>query len=276
MKLVTAGAAACIVSTLSLTGCFLGGGEDGPRPLGTEPDYVGSYTVSGDRLLMVTAGDTLSYCDGADRKELIQPERADTLEFVLEGDRLTVLNAPEASAAGAPVVRTQWEAERAGGGSGLEGHWRIRGFDYRAVSGTLDVSTRQAWDLRIQSMRRGNALGASEIELKEGKAYARSDIRWADLFVAGWNGELKTDPAARSARDTLDVAVRVHDKFTVEMKGNKSGETVKLSFAKDGTRSYSSDRPDVHKAYAESREPAACPADPSDGWITAFEAENRR
>jgi hypothetical protein len=276
MKLVTAGAAACIVSALTLSGCFLGGGEEGPRPLGTAPDFVGSYRVSGDRLFMVTAGDTLSYCDGADRRERVQPERADTLEFALAGDRLTILNAPEAHAPGSPAVRTQWEAERAGSGRGLEGRWRIRGFDYRAVSGDLDAAARQAWDLRVQAMRRGNALGASEIELREGKAYARSDIRWADLFAAGWNGELRTDPAARAARDTLDIAVRVLDKFTVELKGNRTGETVRLAFAKDGTRSYASDRPEVRKAYAESREPAACPADPSEGWYAAFEAENAR
>jgi hypothetical protein len=237
---------------------------------------VGAYTVEGDRILMATAGQAFSYCDGAERREVVQQGRVDTLEFALAGDRLTVLNAPEAEAAGpgGPSVRIQWEASRSGRGTGLEGRWRIHSFDYRAAAGALDASAAAAWEQRIQAIRKGNALGVSEMELKEGRAYTRSDIRWSELFLADWNGELETTvPAPAADRDLHDIEVVAVDKLTVELHGRKTGETVRITFAADGTRSYTSDT-QAHAPYADSAEPASCPDQA--GWFEAFKAENAR
>lgn len=279
MQPITA-AAAALLASLSLTGCFLdssGSGEgSAARPLSAEPDFVGSYTLEGNRILMATAGQTFSYCDGAERREVVQPGRVDTLEFALAGNRLTVLNAPETEAArtGGPLARIQWEASRSGRGTGLEGRWRIHDFDYRVVAGALDASAAAAWEKRIQAIRRGNALGISEMELRAGRAYTRSDIRWSELFLAEWNGELETAlPSPASDRDLHDIKVVAVDKLTAELRGRKTGEAVRITFAADGTRSYSSDA-QAHAPYADSAEPASCPDQA--GWFEAFKSENAR
>lgn len=270
-------------------------GESGPRPLATEPDYIGEYSLNQDRVVMTTIGDTQSYCDGPERRVLARPTETDNLEFHIVRDRLSVLNAPEVDGAAAeaapvpqsaqavhpaPVVRISWEASRVGSGAnhdaakGLEGRWRIVKFDYHLISGILTDSLVSEWDSRLRAWRKGNELGISEIEFKEGRAYARSDIRWADLFVADWNGELQ--PEAREAGGSLhDIEVKALDRFTVEMKGHGTGETVLLTFSKKGDRTFSSDRGE-HQAYQVTREPVACPEDPGKTWFESFKAANLR
>lgn len=270
-------------------------GEVGPRPPATEPDYIGEYSLDQDRMVMTTMGDTQSYCDGPERRVLARPAETDTLEFHVDRDRLSVLNAPEADGADAdaasaarsapavqpaPVVRISWEASRVGNGAdqgeakGLEGRWRIVKSDYRLLSGILTDSLVSEWDTRMRAWRRGNELGISEIEFKEGRAYARSDIRWADLFVADWNGDLQ--PGAREAGGSLhDIEVKALDRFVVEMKGRGTGETVRLTFSKNGDRTFSSDRGE-HPTYQVTREPATCPEDPGKTWFESFKAANLR
>jgi hypothetical protein len=293
MQTLKAGAAALFAS-ISLTACSMVGEDavpsapaaaSGPRsespwpqPLSSDAEYVGAYTVDGNRIAMVTPGDTAAWCDGAERKLNEIPPSTDDLEFRLDGNRLTVYNSPEAETEGGPVVQVVWEADRAGGlGEGLEGHWRIRGFDYRVVSGALDAAGKAAWDARVEAMRQGNALGASEIELRSGQAYSRSDIRWADLFLADWNGGLEA-PAAGSApadRDAFDIEVRRIDRHSAELIGRLTGEKVRVAFAADGTRSYSSDRPD-RAPYGDGQEPVSCPEEAGFRWFEAFKAENVR
>lgn len=273
----TAALAASLATLCAFTGCS-DLGESGPRPLATEPDYIGEYSVDQDRILMTTVGDTLSYCDGPDRKVLGHPTETDTLKFHIGGDRLKVFNAPETDgpAVGAgPVVQISWEAARVGrGGDVLEGHWRIGKFEYNLVSGVLTDSLLSGWERRMRAWRRGNALGISEIEFKEGRAYARSDIRWADLFVADWNGEL--EPEARAAdKDAYDIEVKALDKHTVELRGRGTGETVRLTFTRKGDRTFSSDR-GGRQAYQVTREPASCPENPESTWFEAFKAANLR
>lgn len=277
----TAALAATLATFCAFTGCS-DLGDSGPRPLATEPDYVGEYSVQQDRILMTTVGDTLSYCDGSERKVLAQPTETDTLEFHLEGDRLKVFNAPESEGAGggmAPVVRISWEASKVGGAGspaagGLEGHWRILKFEHHVVSGVLTDSLLTGWERRMKAWRRGNALGISEIEFKDGRAYARSDIRWGELFVAEWNGELDPEVRTRDA-GAYDIEVKALDRYAVEMKGRITGETVRISFLKNGDRTYSSDR-SGHMAYQTTKEPASCPGDPDRDWFESFKAENPR
>jgi hypothetical protein len=290
MQTLKAGAAALLAS-LSLTACSIVGDDSGPdsasgprsespwpRPLSTHADYVGAYSVDGNRMVMVTPGDTAAWCDGAERKLNVVPSATDNLEFRLDGNRLTVYNTPEAETEGGPVAQIVWEADRSGGlGEGLDGHWRIRGFDYRVVSGSLDAAGKAAWEARVEAMRRSNALGASEIELRGGQAFSRSDIRWADLFLSDWNGELEV-PAAGSAppdRDAFDIEVRRIDRHTAELTGRLTGEKVRVAFAADGTRSYTSDRPE-RAPYGEGQEPSSCPEEAGTRWFEAFKAENAR
>jgi hypothetical protein len=259
-----------------LSGCFVSDGSP-EQPLAVSADYLGAYTVSGDRMIMVTQGDTASWCAGSERRITALPAEVDTLEFSLAGDRLVVLNSPEADgpadANPRPMVRIAWEAERVGRGSGLEGHWRIRRFDHQVVSGALGDSLARAWKDRIEAWRVGNSLGVSEIEFREGRAYARKDIRWADLFLAEWNGDL--DPAVAADSALLDIDVKVLDKYTVELAGRKTGEAVRVAFdAKTGLRSYSSSAPN-RPVQAEDREPGAC-SQGKESWFPAFLAENAR
>lgn len=273
---------ASLAALFAFTGCS-DLGESGPRPLATEPDYIGEYSVDQDRILMTTVGDTLSYCDGPERKVLGHPTETDTLRFHIGGDRLKVFNAPEvdgpAEGAG-PVVQISWEASRVGGGASgsggnaLEGHWRIGKFEYNLVSGVLTDSLLSGWERRMRAWRRGNALGISEIEFKEGRAYARSDIRWADLFVADWNGELDPD-AGGADRGIYEIDAKALDRYTVELTGRVTGEVVRITFSKKGVRTFSSVR-DGRQAYEVTGEPASCPENPDRTWFEAFKAENLR
>lgn len=262
----------------ALTGCFVSESPGGrsERPLPVEPDYLGTYTLSGDRMIMVTPGDTSSFCAGAERRIAALPAEIDTLEFALAGDRLTVLNSPEADgpaeAGPRPLVRVAWEADRVGRGSGLEGHWRIRRFHHQIVSGVLGDSLARAWKDRMEAWKLGNSLGVSEIEFKEGRAYARKDIRWADLFLAEWNGDL--DPAAAADSALLDVVAKVLDKYTVELTGRKTGETVRIAFDRHGIKTFSSSVPG-RPVQTEQREPASCP-EGEESWFQAFLAGNAR
>lgn len=276
MTRITTGIASVLSLSAGLALLACSGPEvGGPAPLSVAPDYVGAYTVSGDRIFMVTGGDTSSWCEGAERKVAAHPPESDTLVFRLEGDRLKVLNSPErdlSAGAAAPVVRIGWEAGRVGRGSGLEGHWRIDRIDYYLVDGDLDEASRAAWERRLRAWRRGNALGVSEMEFKSGHAYARTAIRWAELFVAEWNGELAAEAGARPDSSRYQVEATLLDARTVQLAGRKSGENVRIVFAEDGERRLSSDR-EGREPYSQSREPARCP-EPGDAWLGAFLADN--
>lgn len=252
-----------------LTGCLSDGGEETISP-NAHVEAFGSYTLSGDTLFMYPTPDTVTWCDG-DHLVTEIPDSVTTYLFKIEGNIATLslpyreyvdLNGLETDSTGIFFQR-YLALTRISGQSGLEGSWKYTEFGYRVTQGTLTTEVKKFLDKKMEREKDIMRFGATGLTFTGGKTTLYEDIRWADKFLAVWNGkvhdEMKFDDDDKSTPDSAryDAKVAVVNRDTVKIMGNRTGETVTIGFAKDGTKSYISDKAG-RKAYSDVKNPASC------------------
>src|SRR5690606_1609436 len=94
-----------------------------------------------------------------------------------------------------------------------------------------------------------------------------TDILTAELFVSEWNEPLFPGDEPDSAN--YDITIRTLDKYTVELEGNRTGETVRIKILPNGDRTYSSsDASNAQSLYVEDSKTCPNPMEPF--WYINF------
>jgi hypothetical protein len=264
--------AALILAATALTGCLTGNSSGtGNGGLG-EQFRISDYSVAGNKIIMPGSNDTEYYCMGNALQTQIDTGEADTVEFVISGATLTVYTHPYTRQSGAEIQRYTL-LQRVGSGSGLEGTWSSADVGYRVLSGTLTAEDKSELDANFAENSRRNSLLKFSLQFVNGKMITFVDADVAALFVEEWNDESFSNELPDSAR--YDISVKAVDRSTVELKGRKSGETVRITGAFMGDEIYTSDLP-AHAKYTHFRIPKSCPNDDVPDWYEEFRSANQK
>lgn len=255
-------------------------GVNGPTQLSGTADFVGDYTVSGDRIFMTQPPDTSWSCDAGVAIPEVEPAETDTTSYTLVGTALTLWSDPDTllddEGGFIAVLRSGSLLRRSGVGMGLEGRWRMESFEFHVLSGALDEEHRKMYDRFKTVLTQRNQYITSELEFAGGKAWSRVEGRFADFFVDDWNGRIAPDSTPPDSA-LYDIEVRTVDARTVSLKGRKSGENVTLTFDQPmGFATYSSDNP-AHKTYNDlGYRPDCSGTGLPRSWFFQFKRENAK
>ncbi|MEO6097459.1 MAG: hypothetical protein ABIW76_18130 [Fibrobacteria bacterium] len=251
--------------------------EGGKDPDGTDPqstdgavshDY--SYATK-ENTLYLTRDQIWRRCLGDSLAADTVRARTDTIEFEIEGNTWRHLKPPETS--GSAVIRWVRTYKRVGAGTGLEGVWSRSGDSYRLVSGVLNLSEQALQDAVMKNLNLSLKYSDDRITVTGSSYTEHSDIRLADQFVDFWNGTIFPGLTPDSA--IFDIGLRVVDKYTVELKGFKNKETVRLARYPNGDMSITSSNPG-HASLHYYGEPESCPNTQEPPWYKAFLDANRK
>lgn len=271
---------ALTAACLAFSGCLLDK-EVILVPLPVESAPAGTYEVKGKSLIMTSEKEVHHFCLGDERREYTWGGTSDTLEYEIRGAVLSLFENPvpddPETMAIEPTVQPYSEWDRVGKGQDVQGTWRLRGFRYRVLWGELGDSLEAVWEWRVNPRTLGIVHGIQELEFRNGQVLSRVQLRWADLFLASWNGDMRRSPFETDNIDSAIYAIQVKilDPAKVELTGKVTGEVVRISFSAVGTASYSSNR-EGHLPYASDFDPPTCPYPPGILWYYEFQEDHRK
>jgi hypothetical protein len=264
--------AALLLATFAFTGCLLGNSGDGAVSMGGEAAVI-PYVLAGNKIISGGQPDTDFYCEGDVPHTEVYPGHPDTVEFQVSATTMTIYNSIDTSRLGVVVQRIA-TLLRVGPGSGVEGTWKEGDQSYRVLSGTLSAEEKAEYDSDLVRSKKYMAYTEYSVVIGAGRITTYVDARTADRFIADWNGTLSDHPEdADSLR--YDMTAKAVDKYTVELKGRKTGETVRVTRSPLGDMTYTSDNP-AHAAYHYIHNARTCPNDPQPQWYSEFQSNNSK
>ncbi|MDB5103157.1 MAG: hypothetical protein JWP91_846 [Fibrobacteres bacterium] len=267
--------AALSLSALALGGCLFGNSSDGDESRLGETVQANPYTViAGNRIVTPIHHDTGYYCENGVIASEDYENGPDTVEFAISGNSMTLYTFKDTTGSGA-IVQMNTLCSRVGSGSGLEGTWKLDSQGYRVLSGTLTAKEKAEYDEDASGNGFPGAHTKIYAQFAGGAITTLVDADLAAQFIGNWNGTgfPFQDEITDSAR--YAIIVKALDRNTVEMKGEKTGETVRLSTTYRGDRTYTSDKPG-HAEHRYLAKPISCPNDLEPEWYRAFLNENQR
>jgi hypothetical protein len=230
------------------------------------------YSVSGDMLIIHDTWQAFAYCVYDTLKADTSRDRYDTVRFSILGDTLTLL--PPADTLDSDlVIQENFLLIRQADGKGIEGTWKPGPMRYSHVSGLLtpsrkaELDSQYAWD--TEDARYFYAYDV----FKAGTLTQYGNYDFGEKFIRDWNRGRAILTIVDSSSFAIDP--RKVDKHTVELKGRKTGETVRMTFRDNFDRLFESDDPS-HPAYLYHLKPTTCPNDIEPSWYTAFLYANRK
>ncbi len=260
-------------SALVFWGCLTGGSEakDPPSPSGEVSGPI-PYSVQGDRIIVPALSDTTYGCLGDSLALEIGTDEADTTPFRISGNTLMLIISVDSTASGAVV---EWlELLVRMDGLGLEGTWRDSARDYRVVSGALTAAEMAEHDNLIETRRLRDSFKESFYVFNQGFIRAYQDEKTAERTMAAWTG---TDPGSRQQAESLvyDIDFRIVDKYTVEYRGRRTSETVRVTEMPNGDLDFVSLNPE-HSASHVPIKPTSCPVETVPAWYFDFLRSNAK
>jgi hypothetical protein len=270
---------------LTLAGCLTSGGEGENHDETAERGDLaglGTYTYAANRLTLA-----MMYFEHACDTVTNRPVPFFSGPFVdddsvsLEGNELIVWNGGIDTArdeADNPLAAILYGERhvREGGGSGIQGVWRNAGRFHRVLWGT--PSAEYAAYMKNDSVSAAKYFDyrRSFREFTADSVRLRRNMRWADEFIALWNGDLRPD-GDRSQTDSARFAMRVTkiDQHTVRLQGLTTGEVVTYWRDNLGGERFSSNRAErVTFEYIPALH--ACKTEIPEHWFHDFLQENSR
>jgi len=271
-----------LFSTLSLSFLFILGGcteDSNPTQSQGEPDgvldVVMDYSVSGDKLIMPfeESINVYSYCIGDSLVTESDTTKAsvDTMKFSQSGNTLKVAVEEFSVNEDDSMLVTLWQVfARKGSGSGLEGTWSSTGLDYTVTGGEITEAQKTELEEMLKGENEEMDLVVTSGQIKV--YYQENTENLADEFINDWNGEGYSDPADSDSA-TYDITVTKVDASTVQLKGNKTDETVTIVLSDEKEVYSSSNSENATGAYMY--EPENCP-NTVPSWYYAFLSGNSR
>lgn len=266
---------ACAFVAAMAAGCLQDAGRDTGLPYGALVSAT-ECDIAGDSLFIPAYTDTAFYCDssGLESEPRTMPKKA--ARFALAPGRLTVFNAPDTLAASGALAQGFTSYARvgaAGAGGGPGGLWLRDSIGYAILSGPATAQEKSDLDAGYRTLRRSLAYWTYHLLLGEGRARGYLDGRTAQRFIDDWNGVGPVPSQADSG--AYAITAKVSDPHTVELKGRKSGETVRLTMDPSGDRTYASSDP-AHPTHTYTVVPESCPDDWEPEWYRTFLADNAK
>ncbi len=262
------------LAALAFSGCLTGGGsgQNPPLPSG-KPETTLPYVVQGDRIISLTNADTSYGCHGDTLSSRIEINPADTVRFDLNQDTLTLVLSTYTAQSGGVMERIQRLA-RTGGLGGLEGTWRYLGQDNRLVSGNLTAEEKAQFDDDLAGARFSDSFKDVVYVIDSGFIRIYEDEMTAERALARWNGN---DPGAGKTADSAkyDMDLRIVDQYTVEYRGLRTSETVRVTEMPNGDLDFVSLDPGHPPAHVRTH-PTSCPQEIIPAWYIDFLTQNRK
>jgi hypothetical protein len=266
------------LATLSLTACFT---DSASGPDADTAQDAGvlirsfAYHVEGNRIITDAYAKPEPYCDG---DELIldtsTPDRPDTVEFSISGSTLYHFYPSFTSDSGGATLRQRLRFTRTSSGSGLVGSWVYADADYQILSGALSSGEKADLEDLMKRIRPTPALKKTTLVFTRDSVSRYEDSRTADLFINGWNTGYGEDTDLPDSA-LYEISVKALDGKTVELKGKKTGETVRIAIRENGDRVYTSSVAG-HEEFRYLETPVACPQVYYPNWFLEFEQTNAR
>ncbi|MDB5049333.1 MAG: hypothetical protein JWO30_2404 [Fibrobacteres bacterium] len=262
------------LAALLLAACF-GTDPDGSFTPGGLSRDLGTYSVSGDKIITDRGIDSIGYCNRDSLTIRIDSTRFDTSRFQLKGDSLYLFQ--DSGSLDSAEVISRWSLARMGSGTGLTGVWMLIATEDILLSG---VFTQQEKDQQARS-RAVQAANHSEFPLYFRYDGSRLTVFGSDesakLFISVWNRGNGYDSIPDGSR--YDIALSVLDKKTVGLQGRISGEKVRIVLDYDERaceiRTYSSDNP-AHATQVYNPRPRTCPNPYEPQWYLDFLGANTK
>lgn len=276
------GVLAAVLLASALTGCLSAGEADlRPADRDTDPDPapLGAlildypYTAAGGRLLLQSHIDTVPGCLGDSAVPEIDTVTDHPLEFSLSGSVLLLFDPSQFVADSGSVIEYALRLERRSDGEGMEGIWSLTDLVDRAGSGALSAEESARRELFLDQFRAQIPWVNREYRLRQGRFRIYEDRKSALFAEAEWHGAFPMMGEADSL--SFDMDFRIVDPYTVEYKGRRTGETVRVTEKPGGEMDFVSDRPN-HPAVHYSRHPTRCPAPGYPVWYWDFRLYNRK
>lgn len=257
----------------AFTGClFENPSSDNPAPNGEMVEAV-PYSVIGNTIRTPAYDDTLTSCSGNGLTMSVVHHPADYLFFEVKDATLKTYRFPDSLESGA-VAKFSSVYSRIGFGHGIEGKWSATGREYSVVAGVLSVREREELESLIGSYREYLARADFSLEFSRDSVKVLVDEDHSADFIDRWNGKSSTFPQdADSAR--FDIDLKRMYRNTVELKGRKTGETVRLVQNMAGDVWYSSDV-EGHPDLIYRGRPKSCPNTEFPAWYLEFLQANRK
>jgi hypothetical protein len=256
-----------------LAGCLTDGSSDS-NTNAQEALPPLSYTQVGDAIITAAYQDTDVFCRGDSLARDVEERPADTVGFAIAGKILTVFPPPEILEASGAMIQWTTTYTRVGGGSGLTGDWRQNDQSYTVNAGELDESEKRNADLRVASTRRLLEYTLVTVRFANGKISVLRDGDNSRRFIDDWNNGFGEDTDLADSA-LYDITVRALDRKTVELKGKKTGETVRIVIRENGDRTYTGSGAG-HGTFQYYDTPRSCPEVYYPAWFPEFEQANAK
>jgi hypothetical protein len=253
-----------LLAVAALTGCLFGNSSEGTVNPGEVIRTI-PYRVEGNALVLGPYYADVPWCSG----EILHKESPligeNVLTLKLEASTFTIFIDTATLESGATLERVS-RYSRVGSGTGLEGLWSFTKREQRLVSGILTQEEKDGLENDERLDDRDAAYTHFWLRFTGGKLLTYQKREYAKRFIADWNGEFAQMNDADSAR--YAITVKAVDQNTVELKGRKNGETVRITHSFEVT-TYSSDTPGhaLHRFFSK---PETCPNEEIPLWYREF------
>jgi hypothetical protein len=264
------------VMVVFLVGCDLtgtgGGGKDGP----SENGFVFSenaYSLLGDTILIHTIRHFNRYCSGDSLHVDTFPEFEYKVPFEIHSDSMFKFNEPIDTLPSGTRRIAYDVLVREGDGQGLIGLWSWTGIGYRILAGEPSAEERKTMDSSVAARRKLFSGAGIFTRYSQTRETDFEKVDYGHQRAAAWS---VTVELLQIRMDSVyDMDVRAVDSSTFEMKGRRSGETVRETRFNNGDMEYVSDVPSHHR-HRYAYQPQSCPNPEVPDWYIPFLEANLR
>lgn len=249
--------------------------NDSGQAVAEDPISTEKYALRDGNIVLASYVYTRTFCGLTGELAHVETTRPEfAIPFELSGNTMKWFTGPDYSDRSDLDIRLAKVLTRDGYGSGIEGHWRLSRYEFRVQSGTPTAEESAYFSDLLSKEDPYTRYNHLHWVITKSTIMDYIDAESALYFRALWNGaEKQTPDSADSAK--YDISVSIADKHTVELRGARTGETVRIGIGNDGSRAYASDFAG-HEDYRYGTIPETCPNLSAPEWYDQFLEGNEK
>jgi hypothetical protein len=233
----------------------------------------GAYSLLGDTILMQMSRHFNRYCSGDTLHVDTFPEYEYKVPFEIHSDSMFQFNEPIDTLPSGTLRIAYDVLVREGDGQGLIGLWRWTGIKYRILAGEPSAEERISMDSAVAASGKLYAMAGVFTRFSKTRQIYFEKRDYGHARAASWSVTIEWSQIRQDS--VYDMDVRAVDSSTFEMKGRRSGETVRETQFDNGDMEYVSDVPSHHR-HRHRYQPQSCPNPDVPDWYMPFLQANHR